>query len=84
MFQEIVDYVINVEGYFKKVRDFYFMVMYDMCKLCQILYDFIGKMEIFDKDFSFLMKIWNVLNFEEIDMKSMVVDDIFLDVVILF
>lgn len=41
-------------------------------------------MEIFDKDFSFLMKIWNVLNFEGIDMKSMVVDDIFLDVVILF
>lgn len=79
-FQEIVDYVINAEGYFKKVRDPHFMAMHDMCKPCQIPYDFIGKMETFDKDFSFLMKTWNVSNFEGTDMKSMAVDDTFLDV----
>lgn len=79
-FQEIVDYVINAEGYFTKARDPHFMAMHDMCKPCQIPYDFIGKMETFDRDFEFLMKTWNVSSFEGKDMKSMAVDDTFLDV----
>lgn len=75
-----MDYVINAEGYFTKARDPHFMAMHDMCKPCQIPYDFIGKMETFDRDFEFLMKTWNVSSFEGKDMKSMAVDDTFLDV----
>lgn len=79
-FDEFIQYVIDAENTTSHKRDPHFMSMYDLCKPCQINYDFIGKMETFKNDFNFIMGALNISKFDVNDLEKMASDDIFLDV----
>lgn len=79
-FDEFIQYVIDAENTTSHKRDPHFMSMYDLCKPCQINYDFIGKMETFKKDFNFIMGALNISKFDVNDLEKRASDDIFLDV----
>lgn len=61
-FAEFVRYVIKGERT-NKNRNAHFSPMYDHCKPCQIGYDYIGKLETFEKD---TMHILRKLNFSSV------------------
>ena len=52
-FSQFVDYVLDQDP---KTMNHHFEVMWTRCNVCQIKYDFIGKMETFDQDVSSLLK----------------------------
>ncbi|XP_048757655.1 carbohydrate sulfotransferase 12-like [Ostrea edulis] len=79
-FEEFIQYVIEAENTTNRRRDPHFMAMYDLCKPCQLQYQFIGKMETFKKDFTFIMRTLNISKFDVDDLAEKAVDDTFVDV----
>lgn len=79
-FDEFIQYVIDAENTTSHKRDPHFMSMYDLCKPCQINYDFIGKMESFKNDFNFITGALNISKFDVNNLEKMASDDTILDV----
>ena len=59
-FLEYVEYAIRMEKIQTENKDPHPAAMYDLCKPCIIDYDFIGKMETFKADVSFLLNNYNL------------------------
>ncbi|XP_061165972.1 carbohydrate sulfotransferase 10-like [Saccostrea echinata] len=79
-FDEFIQYVIEAESTTYRRRDPHFMAMYDLCKPCQLQYDFIGKMETFKEDFTFIMRTLNISKFDINDLEEEAGYDTFIDV----
>ena len=79
-FDEFIQYVVEAENTTARKRDPHFMPMYDLCKPCQFQYDFVGKMETFKKDFTFVMETLNISKFDVNSLEEKASEDVFLDV----
>ncbi|XP_052068690.1 carbohydrate sulfotransferase 9-like [Mytilus californianus] len=62
-FKEFVEYIIHSNNNPKSRRDVHFIPAHQLCLPCYIQYDFIGKIESFEKDVLFILEKLNLTQY---------------------
>lgn len=78
MFQEFVDYVISrVENGLKINR--YWLFIYLLCRLCDVRYDVVVKIEFFIKDMKYILNYFDVFDYVKDVLLDILQDKINID-----